>query len=193
MNEPKLKVVEADPFDLSAIRLSQNFVSTAGVKKQLTTIPVRKPNSQDFFRVHPAPEYRLDASLIVLKDDRESYLVPGNMQAALEKETTPVTLFTGVTRQNVVFLWPVRLPLQDDKSNDWWISARSAAETAITAWTRLQANMSLGAYEIMTSERIVAEPEWPELSFQELLRIAFRDRLVTSMEHPAVQRLQGLV
>ena len=43
----------ADPFDPENLRLDQSFVETSGVKKLLTTVPVRKPNNQDFVRVHP--------------------------------------------------------------------------------------------------------------------------------------------
>jgi hypothetical protein len=53
-----------DPFDLSNLRLTQDFVGTAGVKKLLTTVPVGKPNKQDFFRVHPDPEYRMEVAVI---------------------------------------------------------------------------------------------------------------------------------
>jgi hypothetical protein len=41
------------------------------------------------------------------------------------------------------------------------------------------------------AESVMAEPEWPELSFQELVRIAFRDRMITSLEHAVVKRLRG--
>jgi hypothetical protein len=44
------------PFDnLAALRLDQSYADTVGVKKLLTTVPVRKPNRQDFVRVHPGP------------------------------------------------------------------------------------------------------------------------------------------
>ena len=39
---------------------------------------------------------------------------------------------------------------------------------AMSQWVRLKANMSLGAYEITLAESVMAEPVWPELSFQEL-------------------------
>ena len=39
----------------------------------------------------------------------------------------------------------------------------------------------------------MADPAWPELSFYELLKIAYRDRMITSLEHPVVKRLRGLV
>ena len=33
-----------DSFDLESLRVSQDFVKDSGVKKLLTTVPVRKPN-----------------------------------------------------------------------------------------------------------------------------------------------------
>ena len=47
-------------------------------------------------------------------------------------------------------------------------------------------------YEIAVAESVMAEPVWPELSFQELVRIAYRDRMVTSLDHAVVKRLRGL-
>jgi hypothetical protein len=38
----------------------------------------------------------------------------------------------------------------------------------------------------------IPDPVWPELSFQELLRIAFRDRLVDRLDHAVIKRLRGL-
>jgi hypothetical protein len=32
---------------------------------------------------------------------------------------------------------------------------------------------------------------WPDISFQEILQIAFRDRIVDRADHPLVQRLRG--
>jgi len=61
-----------NPFgDLSKLRLDQSF-DTVGVKKLLTTVPVRKPNKQDYVRGHDDPAYRLTpAAIIELKEDRE--------------------------------------------------------------------------------------------------------------------------
>jgi len=73
-NVTKLQVLP-DPFDPENLRLDQSFVETSGVKKLLTTVPVRKPNNQDFNRVHSNEAYRLTAAIIELKDDREVYLV----------------------------------------------------------------------------------------------------------------------
>jgi hypothetical protein len=102
-----------DPFDLSNLRLSQSFTDTAGVKKLLTTVPVRKPNPQDWVRVHPDPQMRDNFPLIELKDEREEYVVAGALVSELVGEFVSKTLYTTVNRQGVVSLWPVRLPDPD--------------------------------------------------------------------------------
>src|SRR5262245_34318781 len=85
--------IEDDPFaNLDNLRLSQNFVETCGVKKLLMTIPVRKPNAQDFIRVHSDPAYRESFPVIDLKGERELYIVTRDMQAELSTECVPATL-----------------------------------------------------------------------------------------------------
>ena len=201
MSELKTKLIDVgaastaappDPFDIASLRLNPSFLETAGVKKLLTTVPARKPSPQDYVRVHPSPEYRENFAMIDLKDDREDYLVQPEILPELEGEVVFKTLFTAINRQGVVFLWPVRLPTADERKTEWARSLREAAEMAMTRWVRVKANMSLGAYEITVAEGVMADPKWPELSFQELLRIAYRDRMVTKIDHPVVKRLRGL-
>ena len=181
-----------DPFDLGNLRLSQSFTETAGVKKLLTTVPVRKPNPQDWVRVHPGSEYRENFPLIELKDEREEYVVAASLVHELVGEFVSKTLYTTVNRQGVVSLWPVRLPDPDGREMEWHRSAREAAELAMNRWVRCKANRSLGAYDIFQAEACIAEPAWPDLTFQQIIRIAFRDRLITSMDHPVIKRLRGL-
>src|SRR3989442_780938 len=100
--KPNLTTIEGrakdvpDPFNLDSLRLSQDFIDSAGVKKLLTEVPVRKPNPQDFFRVHPSPEYRADLLMVNLKDDREFYVVRPELAAELAGETVSKTVFTAV-------------------------------------------------------------------------------------------------
>jgi hypothetical protein len=182
----------ADPFDLANLRLDQSFVESAGVKKLLTTIPVRKPNPQDFIRVHPAEEYRAALAIIELKDDREIYLVSPAIARELPGEFVMANVFTAINRQGVVFLWPVRLPASDGRVLEWHRSAVEAAERAMSRWTRVKANISLGAYEMFEASSSIPDPEWPDLPFQELLRIGFRDRLIDRLDHAVIKRLRGL-
>jgi hypothetical protein len=184
-----------NPFDPESLRLSQNFTETAGVKKLLTSVPVRKPNKQDYVRVHPDPAYRLTpAAIVELKDDREVYLVTPAMAIELSGEVTSVNLLTAINRQGVLHLWPVKLPGPDGRQMEWHRSAAEAAELAMDKWIRMSSNMSLGAYEIYqaTGENL-PEPNWPELTFREILKIAFRDHLIDREDHPVVRRLRGEV
>ena len=183
----------SNPFDPASLRLDQSFADTVGVKKLLTTVPVRKPNRQDFVRVHSDPVYRLTPiAIIELKEDREVYLVRPDMAVALPGEFATVTLFTTINRQGTLFLWPVKLPTPDGRQNEWHRSAAEGAERAMKKWVRVTASMSLGAYEIFEASGDLPEPVWPDFSFQEILKIAFRERIVDRPDHPLVQRLQGI-
>jgi hypothetical protein len=140
---PSTAEAAPDPFDLASLRLNSSFVETAGVKKLITTVPARKPNPQDFVRVHSSADYRVDLALIDLKEEREDYLVRPEILPELTGEVVLKTVFTAINRQGVVFLWPVRLPAPDDRKNEWHRSAREAAGLAMTRWVRLKANMDL--------------------------------------------------
>jgi hypothetical protein len=179
-------------FALENLRLDQNFIETAGVKRLLTTVPVRKPGRQEYIRVHPHPDYRASVALIELKEDRDLYLVTPAMARELSGEFFMATLYVTINRQRVLTLWPVRLPAPDGQQSLWHKSAGEAAQLAMTKWIRVHSNMSLGAYEIDEAPITHSDPEWPPYSLQELIPIAFKDRLVNRIDHPVVQRLRGL-
>src|SRR5262245_15978455 len=99
-----------DPFDPGLFRIAAER-QVVTVKKRPMTIPVGRPPNSVFFRVHPAPEYRLAVGLVVL-DQGEKYLVRSSLQAQLAEE--PVfrfsTLYTYVTRAGSVGVWDIKLP-----------------------------------------------------------------------------------
>lgn len=180
-----------DPFDPAALRINPASTASIGVKKLLTTIPARKPGKQVFVRVHPDEIYRLTAAVVDLKEEGEVYLVAPSVAEALAEEVTLVTLFTAVDRQGNLFLWPVKLPKGDARSNTWNLSALAAAEAAMKAWVRVVANMAGQAYDVFRATGDLPEPEWPDLTLKEILKIAFRDRYIDDLEHPVIRKLQG--
>jgi hypothetical protein len=190
--EPVVNKEVGDPFDLSRLRLNQDFVESGGVKKLITTIPVRKPAPQDFIRVHSDPSYRVAVALVEFRDERENFLVSMDIARELPGEFISVILYTAITRQGVTFLWPVKIPSTDGRTIEWHRSAAEAAERAMTRWIRVRANMGRGAYQMFEAAATIPDPVWPELSFQEMLRIGFRDRLVDRLDHPVIKRLRGL-
>lgn len=136
--------------DLSALRMDQSFADTVGVKKLLLTVPIRKPHQQEFVRTHP--QYRLSgAPVIELKDDRETFLLTPDVATMLPSSDFKLRdLFLTISRQGVLFVWPVPVPTADGRgrSNAWHTTGRDAAGLATTQWVRISANMALGAYDI---------------------------------------------
>jgi hypothetical protein len=104
-------------------------------------------------------------------------------------------LCLAITRQGTLFFLPLRLPGPDGKDMGWWKSLREHAKRAEKHWIRVYANHELGAYEVLEARDKLSEPEWPspdEYPFWDLVKIAFRDYLITSLDHPVVKRLRGL-
>jgi hypothetical protein len=184
-----------DPFDPASLRLSQDFAATLGVRKALLTVPVRKPDKSWFVRVNPDAGYRLQTAVIELKEDRETYLVEKALWPELAAESTfaPRALFTAMNRQGVLFLWPIRLPGADGKVDEWSRTALEAAERATRGWVRVAANMALGAYDVSEATGQLGEPDWPSTPFADLLRVAFKDRFIDTLNHPVLRRLRGEV
>lgn len=185
---------EADPFDVESLRLPQDFESAVGVKKLVKTVPVKKPSKEWFVRTHPDPAYRLQTAVLELKEDREVYLVAPNLWPELASEPTfsPRLLIFSITRHgNVPFIWPIRLPGSNGRIDDWSRSALEAADEAKTRWVRITANFDLQAYDVTVASGQVANPSWPDLTFQEILDVAFRDKRISDWNHPILRRLRG--
>ena len=68
-----------------------------------------------------------------------------------------------------------------------------AAHEAMSQWVRVTSNMSLGAYQIDAASGQLSEPSWPDVSFQDIIKIAFRDKMISDWNHPVLQRLRGEV
>jgi hypothetical protein len=184
-------LADEDAFDLSSLRLSQDFADDIGVKKVVTTIPVRKPDRQSFVRVHPDSSYRIQTALLELREDREVYLVERGLWSELAAEIVPKTLYFAITRQGTPFIWSVRMPTEDGRLDQWNRSAHEAARIAMSRWVRVVSNMPAGAYDVFEAGATFADPTWPDLSFQDVLRIAFKDRFIRTIDDPIVRRLQG--
>ncbi len=178
-------------FNIENLRISPDYAATLGAKKLMTIVPVRKPDPQSFVRVHPAEDYQLHTLVLEMKEDREVYLVIPELRDLISQELVTKLLYTAITRQGNLFLWPVRMPGVDGRLDPWNQSAHAAAQHGMKKWIRVQSNRQLGCYEIYEAAGEIPEPEWPEKTMEELLRLAFKDRFVTSLDHPILQQLRG--
>ncbi len=181
-----------DPFDPARLRLTE--ATQIGVKKAVTVIACSKPNRQQFVRVHPSEDYRMQTALFTDEVNREAYLVSPDLWDELAGNIQPTVLFAAITKTtNNVFLWPARVPDADGRRNNWHLSAFRAAELAMTKWVRVQANMSDGKYDVFEATGDIPDPDWPEMSLRDMLEISFGDRFIDSLEHPILRQLRGEV
>lgn len=181
-----------DPFDPKSLALSGNPADAIGVTRALPVVPVRKPNKQEFFRTHSNEDYAVQMAILDLKTENEIYAVTPDVALSIPGETRVVRLTTSINRQGNVFLWPIILPSPEGREMAWHSSARDAAERSQSRWIRMKANMAGGYYDIQVADSSIAEPRWPDHTFQHLLKIAFGNGLLIDREdHPVLQQLLG--
>jgi hypothetical protein len=180
--------------DLERLRLGQSYADVMAVEDLILEVPVRKPKSQTFVRVHPDPEKYYDTALFKQEKDGEYFLVEPTIQALLEGRGIrmhPTALFLAVDRQNTAFLWPVRIVREGESSNTWWTTAQAAVVKAKSQWIQVSTDMDKGAYNATAALGDLGEPHWPDQDFEDLLKLAFKDRQITDRDHPIVTELEG--
>jgi hypothetical protein len=183
-----------DPFDPSTYKVAQDLSAAAGIQKYLTDIPVRTPEKSWWVRRHPDDsEYSQPAWTIELKEEREEYLVLPDLWRHLMGEATfkRKTFYFATTMQGKLFLWSVRRPADDTKEPDRWMRAPlEAVRLAKDKWTRNTWNEITKQHDVVTCESAV-QPQWPDLPFREVIKLAFTDYVIKSMDHPVLKRLRG--
>jgi len=181
--------------DLDALRLPYGESALGGAKEVLLRIPVRKPQRQEFFRIHPDPAMSLTTAIFEEKDTREFYFVSPDMMGSLTElgDISPVVLMLAKTRQNALLMVPFKLPTETSVASGWFETALEAAARAKSKWVRMAADMSLGGYRVYEAQGQLDEPEWPSQTFNELLEIAFKNKVIEGEDHPVFNKLLGRI
>lgn len=179
-----------DMFAPENLRVSQDYVEQANVEQIIGTISVRKPDKQEFVRVRPGVEWQLPVAVIEDNVDRECWIVAPSLVPEVANETSFVLLRLAINRSGVHFLWPLKIS-KDGKRNTWNQSAMVAAENAVTRWVRILSDRGASQYRILAEKDVSAEPEWSDMTFQKILELAFKDRIIADYNHPYLKQLRG--
>ncbi len=145
-------------WNLDTLRLDQSFDQIVGAQSVITTVAVRKPGAQEWIRVHPEPSWRLQTTLLQIKEDRESYLISRSLRTELWDEILP-----------------------------------AAAKTAEVHWVRRYWVPEIKSHRVLAAKNLSDNPVWPEVGFEEVLKIAFRDRFIQDISDPVIKKLRGEV
>jgi hypothetical protein len=186
-----IKESAPDPFDPKRLAVKITGGEQFGSKKLLTVVPVRKPHSKEWAMAHPSDDYCMIAGIIEDAEGGQPYIVTPEIAATHPGEIKPVELRLAVSRQGTAFLWKYPTQDPDGRENFWNTSHREAVEAAKNGWVRMISSRSLGAYEVHIAPAIDTEPKWPEQSFQQLLEVAFKGRLIADADHILLRQLRG--
>lgn len=93
-------------FDFDSIKLSPTFAAGTMVEKLITTIPIRKPNSDEFLRVRDDPEWTFSMYVLYLNDgEEEKYIVAKELISEVMDigKLRPVMIHTLITHTTRYF------------------------------------------------------------------------------------------
>jgi hypothetical protein len=156
-----------------------------------TTVPVRKPGSRNFFRVHPDEEYRLYNVPVVEDDQHEWHILAAELEIPedVEQFISHVNLITCLNHKGTLFLWPYK-----SSTNDWSKSASRIVRQAVGEWVRLRADMDANCYRVETAPNELRRinPTWPQMTFGDILNSAFEGKCIDSLNHTVIRSLRGL-
>lgn len=183
----------ADIFsDLAALRLSPDEASQIGSEEVLAHVSVRKPTINEFVRVNPNPAMSLATSIFV-DPERDTYLVAPGLRNVLVAGVKAMLLVPAVNQRQLFFIWPIALGDGTGRRNAWHETSREAMELAKREWIKLVSDMAGGCYRIYRAKGKLPDPVFPQKNLEELLRIAFRGRIIDNESHPAVRQALGMI
>ena len=192
-HQPPASVVEQalseDPLDLGNMRIDPaTHAQAVGVKAM--SVRVGRPDTQDMFRVHADPAFTVDTYLLHMTQDRDMFFVakPLWADARVRRELKLYRLYYYCQLSGLVGLWAVQLPDEAGNQNSWHESAMSVAELAKMQWVRLLSGSR--GYSIITDDTVEDSPVWPAMTFQEVVKTAFRSKTVVDLEHPKLKQLR---
>jgi len=180
-----------NPFDPQKLRIGQRFGESQDVRRVLVTVPIQRPHRQAFVRTHPDAEMWIEVALLEVREDRQTFLISPELAPYLPGEAVAKVLIPTITIHGHVFLWPIRLPDEQGRLDEWNETAFRAAELAKSKWVRLTANMGAGTYDVLEARGQFADPVWPDLTLESFLELGFKGRVITNLDHPVLKRLRG--
>ena len=178
---------------LGKSRLPENFIGgTDGIK--LPTRPsFGKLSSNRFSKVHPGDEYKFPIYVVEDKESGEVYLATPDMVPHLGRKAQPKILRLAVDSAGTPRIIPQPIIDKSGRTTLWTTTMLDAIERAETEWVRIESNMDSQQYILIFAANDLGEPNWPNQSMEQLIEAVFQGRIISDLNHPLIQQLQGRV
>jgi hypothetical protein len=165
-----------------------------------TTLPPKlscgTASGRGFFVAHPDPDKRPVVMLVKPDgkdtDEEDWFLVDADVEEDLADVGLMYELVLCRTSNGGYFLWRLKVEELGGRIDGYNETAREAfEENAGKRWIKLKGDRKSRAYEAIKGGPITTAIRWPEFEIDELVRRAFRNRVVHSEDHALIRRLRG--
>jgi hypothetical protein len=196
LTEPEEKTpAQPDAYDMASLLLDPEDGDDLGLTHETVSVGFCKPKSSWWFRVYPEPPKIV--RLLTVEEEgelgKEQYLIAPALarhpKLAMERAMRRARLYRCINRAGEIFLWPVKMAGPDGKLDRWNSDAHLIAEIATKEWVRMSPGESTYLKTTCPLATDLAEPSWPGMPFDEVMQLALRERVITSIDHPVLQKL----
>jgi len=180
-----------DEFSPENLRVLNKIDLRDLVCTELVELSARKPQKDEWFRVHP--DYQQQGGILEIFSENKVFWVSKGMQSQVAHDpcfTFRICVLC-VTRQGVPFIWPLKTDVAAGGTGDKYVRIPFAAMVhGREKWTRLYWSQEKREHQVETSDLLDA-PKFPDKPFSELLKLAFKDAVISTADHPAILNLKG--
>jgi hypothetical protein len=183
-----------DEFDIRRYRVDQDCNLHVAAQKKAVVVPVTRPDRQSWIMIHPAEAWRMPVFVLDDRANRRVYLVEPQIAPDVMSDLVLKLLVAYVSRTGAVGLWAIRLPDESGRIDSFNESALAIVAEHSNKWIRVLCDQQEKAYSILESPPLECPmPKWPEGGLHWMLRTAFKNRIIKTLDHPVLQILRGKV
>jgi hypothetical protein len=183
-------VTVGNPSAAASLAIDQSHMEDfANPEAQSSIVACQRPPKGLIFTVRPEknkPFQNRAFYFLLQMEGRDPYIVaPAIADAKKEEDTVrPVLIVRYVTMAGDEGLWPLKLDRPDGKSNHWNTSALNILEIAASEkWVRIVSLKNHYRHQVSKKTFKEVPPKFSDRPFGDLVNIAFKDRIITSLDH----------
>jgi hypothetical protein len=182
----------ANPFEnLDALRNPQDYEEFLS-GDQVTAFAVRTLKEAMHLRVNSDPAYTLPGVFTVETKANGVYFVYPQFRDALGPLPRRCNLHVAVNGHGEYFLLRIKLPNpEQDNDNVWYQTARMVAAAAAKEWVKVtKPTGSDRGWGFIPVRHKMFVPKWPMKPFEEILTLAFPDRVINRIDHDLIKQFE---
>ena len=190
-------ITAGNPAAAASLAIDQSHMEEfASMEEKSSIVECQRPPKGIFFTVRSETTKPRDRGFYFLLqiEGRDPYLVAPDIanQKTDEDVIRPVLIVRYITMAGEEGLWPLKLDQPDAKSNRWNQSALRIMELAESGkWVRIVSAKNHYRYQVSKRTFEEVPPQFSDRSFDDLINIAFKDRIISSLKHEIWEALES--